>query len=177
MITNGPLAGGSFVIEIVDPVWPLDNPGTPENERWDYILANHFVYSTTGDPHWTGHFPLYGGLLPIVEFRFANGGEDQIGGIIKYLVITIVDSDEDGHVDQDELGTQAVAANFECHKEQGGGGYEDYCGNGSGNGTLENFDPGMDDILTLSGTLWMRNFSCAVPVTESTWGTVKTLYE
>jgi hypothetical protein len=175
-IISGPMAGGSFVIEIDDSMWPVDDPGTPEDERWDYILANHFTYSTTGDPHWTGHFPLYEEIIPPVEWRFTNGA-DQMGGIIYYLVITILDSDRDAQVDQDELANQAVAADFVCHKEQGGGGYEEQCGFGSSNGNLENYDPQYDDLLTLSGTLSMRGFGCAVPVREGTWGVFKILYE
>lgn len=175
-IISGPMTGGSFVLEFDDSMWPSDDPGTPENERWDYILANHFTYSTTGDPHWTGHFPLYSQIIPPVEFRFTNGA-DQIGGVAFYMVITILDSDYDAHVDQDELANQAVAVDFISHIEQSGGAYDGQCGGGSCNGNLENNDPGMDDLLTVSGSLSMRGIGCLVAVKEASWGVVKTLYQ
>jgi hypothetical protein len=177
LIDSGPLSGGSFVIEIDDAGWPLDDPGTPENERWDYILATFFTYdNTAGGESWTGYFPIQGGVLPPVTWRFSNGG-DKLGGIIRYFVITILDSDADGEIDQDELANQTVAANFHSHIEQSAGVYEGWCGFGSGNGNLENFDPSMDDTLTIPvGDLYLRDSNCAVPVEETTWGAVKTLY-
>jgi hypothetical protein len=177
IIDSGPMNGGSFVIEIDDIDWPIDNPGTATNERWDYLLANFFTYdNTAGGERWVGYFPVQGGLLPPVIWRFSNGG-DQLGGVIRYLIITILDSDQDGEVDQDELANQAVAANFNCHIEQSKGVYLGWCGFGTGNGNLENFDPGMDDILTIPiGNLYLRDTSCAVPVEETTWGAVKVLY-
>jgi hypothetical protein len=177
IIDSGPMSGGSFVISVDDTGWPIDNPGTPNNERWDYLLANFFTYDNTPNGEaWNGYFPEQGGLLPPVIWHFTNGG-DQLGGVIRYLIITILDSDQDGEVDQDELANQSVAANFHSHIEQSTGAYFGWCGFGTGNGNLENFDPGMDDILTISvGNLFLRDASCAVPVEETTWGAVKELY-
>jgi hypothetical protein len=178
MIDSGPMSPGSFVIEINDAGWPLDNPGTPQNERWDYILATFFTYdNTTGGENWSGYFPAQGSILPPVTWQFTANG-DKLGGIIRYFIITILDSDGDGEVDQDELANQSVAANFQVHIEQSQGIYDGWCGTGPANGNLENFDPNMDDILTLPvGNLYLRDFSCAVPVEETTWGAVKTLYK
>ncbi len=178
MIDSGPMSPGSFVIGIDDTGWPLDNPGTPQDERWDFILATFFTYdNTTGGEHWDGYFPIQGSVLPPVTWQFTNGG-DKVGGIIRYLIVTILDSDHDGEVDQDELANQSVAANLQVHIEQSQGIYNGWCGSGNMNGNLENFDPNMDDILTLPiGNLYLRDFSCAVPVEETTWGAVKTLYK
>jgi len=177
MVDSGPLSPGWFVIELDDSGWPLDNPGTPEDERWDFLLATFFKYENTpGGEHWDGYFPVQGGVLPPVTWRFYNNG-DQVGGIIRYLLITILDADADGDVDQDELANQTVAANFHCHIEQSTGVYAGWCGIGPANGNLENFDPGMDDILTIAvGNLYLRDYSCSVPVEEKTWGAIKTLY-
>jgi hypothetical protein len=176
-IYDGPMSGGWFVIEIDDTDWPIDNPGTPQNERWDYLLANYFSYDNTPNgEHWVGYFPMEGGLLPPVTWRFTDM-TGQLGGIIRYLIITILDSDADGEVDQDELANQAVAANFHSHIEQSLGMYEGWCGFGPANGNLENFDPNMDDLLTIPvGNLYLRDLNCAVPVEEKTWGAVKMLY-
>lgn len=178
MIDSGPMSPGWFVIEIDDSGWPLDDPITPENERWDFLLANFFTYDNTpGGEHWDGYFPVQDGLLPPVTWRFSNNG-DRLGGVIRYFILTILDSDADGVVDQDDLANQTVAANFHSHIEQSLGIYDGWCGFGPGNGNLENFDPTMDDLLTLPvGNLYLRDVSCAVPVEETTWGAVKVLYE
>jgi hypothetical protein len=171
------LMGGWFVIEIDDTGWPIDNQGTPQDERWDYLLATFFTYDNTpGGEHWDGYFPIQNGLLPPVIWQFTNGA-NQLGGVIRYLIITILDSDADGIVDQDDLANQTVAAQFHSHIEQSEGEFAGHCGSGNGNGNLENFDPDMDDLLTLPvGNLYIRDFSCAVPVEETTWGAVKILY-
>jgi len=178
MIDSGPLSPGWFVIEVDDSGWPMDNPSTPQNERWDHILATFYTYDNTpGGEHWDGYFPVQGGLLPPVTWRFYNSG-DQLGGVIRYLIITILDSDADGVVDQDDLANQTVAGNFQCHIEQSQGAYEGWCGFGSGNGNLENYDPGEDDLLTIPvGNLYLRDVSCAVPAEETTWGAFKVLYK
>ena len=93
-----------------------------------------------------------------------------------YLIITIADTDKDQIVDQDELANQQVAINFIAHLEQSEGTWDQHCGQGSANGTLENYDPNMDDNLTVSGTLLMRTIGCAVPVDNATWGVVKEMY-
>lgn len=176
LISSGPMAGGTFVIEIDDTGWPLDNPGTPQDERWDYLLATYFHYDPIWNgEHWDGYFPAQGSLYPVVTWRF-NNGADQIGGIIMYMIITIADVDKDQKVDQDELANQQVAMNFIAHIEQSEGAWDQHCGQGSSNGTLENYDPNMDDNLTVSGTIVLRIIGCAVPVHDATWGVVKEMY-
>ena len=176
-IDSGPMSPGLFVIQIDDAGWPLDDPGTPGNERWNYLLTNFFTYdNTAGGQHWDGYFPKQGTLLPPVTWRFGKNG-DRLGGVIRYLIITIRDSDADGMVDQDELANQMVAANFQCHVEQSGGAYDGWCGAGSANGNLEDFDPNMDDLLTISvGNLLLRDFGCAVHADAKTWGALKQMY-
>lgn len=177
IIDSGPFSSGQFLIEINDYGWPLDNPGTPENERWDYLLANFFTYDNSpGGEHWDGYFPAQGGQIPVVVWSFTKGA-DRVGGIIRYLIITIRDDDADALVDQDELANQAVAANLQVHIEQSAGSYDGWCGFGPANGNLENYDPYMDDLLTIPvGNLYLRDVSCTVPIEESSWGAVKKIY-
>jgi hypothetical protein len=176
-IDSGNLMGGTFTLYIDDSSWPSDNPSTPNNERWDYIVSTFFTYTaTSGDEHWTGYFPAVGSTVPPVIWHFYNGGDD-LGGIVRYLIITINDSDKDGVIDQSELMNQAVAGNLQSHIEQSTGIFSGMCGVGSMNGNLQDYDPTPNDILTIPvGTLYLRDFSCAVPVEESTWGAVKSLY-
>ncbi len=177
IIDAGTLAGGTFVINIDDSGWPTDDPMTPQNERWDYLLSNYYTYSpTTNNEHWTGYFPLYGGVVPPVLWHFYNGG-NNLGGIIRYLIITISDDDKDGIVDQSELMNQAVAGNLQSHIEQSTGSYFGMCGIGSMNGNLQDFDPTLFDLLTIPiGNLYLRTVSCAVPAENPSWGAVKAMY-
>lgn len=176
-IDSGVFANGFFTIYIDDTGWPVDNPGTPQNERWNYIISTFFTYTAEpNNEHWTGYFPLQGTIAPPVVWRFYNNG-DKLGGIIRYLNITITDNDKDGVIDQDELMIQAVAANLQAHIEQSKGVYESWCGFGSMNGTIEDFDPTPMDMFTIPyGLLRMRDYSCAVPTEHMTWGAVKSLY-
>jgi len=178
-VYSGTLFPGTFNIEIDDVTWPTDNPGTPENERWNYIFTHYFTYnsSTPGAESWTAYFPPQGEQVPVVTFRYQDGA-DRIGGILLRLQITIRDSNANHVVDQAELVTQAVAGNLVAHVEQGAGFYQGWCGQGSMNGTMDGADGiGQPYSITIStGNLLMRNTSCAVPVENTTWGAVKQIY-
>ena len=177
-MTAGTLYPGTFVIDIDDVSWPVDNPGTPQNERWNYVFANYFRYdnSQPGAAKWTAYFPPLPLQLPVVTWSFYHNG-DKVGGILQSLIITISDKNANGIVDPTELNIQAVAGNLVAHIEQGTGVYEGFCGQGSMNGTMEGYDLSQPYVFTIStGNLILRNFNCAVPVEESTWGAVKEMY-
>jgi len=166
------------VIDIDDVSWPVDNPGTPQNERWNYVFANYFRYdnSQPGAAKWTAYFPPLPLQLPVVTWSFYHNG-DKVGGILQSLIITISDKNANGIVDPTELNIQAVAGNLVAHIEQGTGVYEGFCGQGSMNGTMEGYDLSQPYVFTIStGNLLLRNFNCAVPVEERTWGAVKEMY-
>lgn len=177
-IYAGTLSPGTFVIEIDDVIWPSDNPATPQNERWQYVFANYFVYdnSTPGAEKWTAYFPPLPVQLPVVTFTYYRGA-DQVGGILQSLIVTISDSNHNGVVDTAELNTQAVAGNLIAHIEQGTGVFEGFCGSGSMNGTMEGYGIGDPYVITIStGNLLLRDFGCAVGVESSTWGAIKQIY-
>lgn len=177
-MTAGTLFPGTFVIDIDDVGWPVDNPGTPQNERWQYVFTNYFRYdnSQPGAEKWTAYFPPLPVQLPVVTWSFYHNG-DKVGGILQSLIITISDKNANGIVDPTELNIQAVAGNLVAHIEQGTGVYEGFCGQGSMNGTMEGYDLSQPYVFTIStGNLLLRNFSCAVPVEERTWGAVKEMY-
>jgi hypothetical protein len=177
-MTAGTLFPGTFVIDIDDVIWPVDNPGTPQNERWNYIFATYFKYdnSQPGAAKWTAYFPPLPAQLPVVTWSFYHNG-DKLGGILQSLIVTISDKNGNGVVDAGELTIQAVAGNLVAHIEQGTGLYEGYCGQGSMNGTLEGYDLSQPSVLTIStGNVLLRNFSCAVGVEERSWGAVKEMY-
>jgi hypothetical protein len=177
-INGGTLSPGTFVIDIDDVIWPLDNPGTPQNERWDYVFSHYFRYdnSQPGAEKWTAYFPPLPVQLPVVTFSFYHAG-DKIGGILQSLIITISDKNHNGIVDASELNIQAVAGNLVAHIEQGTGVYEGFCGTGSMNGTMEGYDPTQPYVFTIStGNLLLKNVGCSVEVQEKTWGAVKQIY-
>ena len=177
-IIGGTLSPGTFVIDIDDVIWPVDDPGTPQNERWEYVFANYFHYddSQSGAENWTAYFPPLPVQLPVVTFSFYRGG-DKVGGILQSLIITISDKNANGIVDPSELNIQAVAGNLVAHIEQGTGVFEGFCGQGSMNGTMEGYDIGQPYVFTIStGNLLLRDFNCSVGVEEKTWGAVKEFY-
>lgn len=176
-IFAGTLSPGTFVIDIDDVVWPVDNLVTPQNERWDYIFANYFVYdSTPGAQSWTAHIPPLPQQLPVVTWSFYHNG-DKVGGVLQSLIITISDKDADGIVDPNEMNLQAVGGNLVSHIEQSTGIYEGFCGGGSLNGSIEGFDLSQPYVMTISGgNLLLRDFSCQVPTQNTTWGAVKEIY-
>jgi hypothetical protein len=173
-INSGPLSPGWFMIMIDDSSWP---PDTDKTARWNYIVSTYFSYvATPGGEHWDGYFPINGTQAPVVTWRLSSNG-NKLGGIIRYLIITIRDSDHDQVIDQNELATQSVAMDINVHVEQSQGIYTGYCGIGSANGTLSNYDPNLDNILTVPyGSVTIRNFGCIVPVESTTWGAVKAIY-
>lgn len=177
-INGGTLSPGTFVIDIDDVIWPLDNPATPQNERWQYIFTNYFRYdnSQPGAEKWTAYFPPLPAQLPVVTFRFYRGG-DKVGGILQSLIITIRDTNANGVVDPSELNIQAVAGNLIAHVEQGTGVFTRFCGQGSMNGTMEGYDMSQPYVFTIStGNLLLRDYNCAVGVEARTWGAVKEMY-
>jgi hypothetical protein len=178
MILSGPLAGGSLNFYVNDWGWPVDDPSTPTvNERWEYILANFFTYDgTPGAEKWTLSFPKLGSSQPSVAWHCASGA-DALGGYLT-LKITIYDTDADGIVDATELANQAVAVNFSSYVDFSMGSFQGYCGLGSGSGFLEDVDPTPNDGITLSGTLFLRDFMCGpLPADAPSWGRVKAMYE
>jgi len=177
-IYAGTLSPGTFVIDIDDVIWPVDNPATPQNERWDYVFAHYFVYDNSypGAEKWTAYFPPLPAQLPVVRWSFYHNG-DKVGGIYQSLMVTISDKNANHVVDPAELNVQAVAGNLVAHVEQGTGIYKGFCGQGSMNGTLEGYDLNQPYVLTIStGNLLLRNFNCSVGVDEKTWGAVKEIY-
>ncbi len=177
-IYAGTLSPGTFVIDIDDVIWPVDNPATPQNERWQYVFANYFRYdnSQAGAEKWTAYFPPLPVQLPVVTFSYTHAG-DKVGGILQSLIITISDKNHNAIVDGTELNIQAVAGNLIAHVEQGTGVYAGFCGQGSMNGTMEGYDLSQPYVFTIStGNLLLRNFNCAVGVEAKTWGAVKQIY-
>jgi hypothetical protein len=177
-IFDGTLAPGTFVIDIDDVMWPPDDPGTPENERWNYVFNHYFTYdnSQAGAEKWTAYLPPQGEQLPVVTWSFYTNG-DKIGGILQSMVITISDKDSDGVVDMDEMNLQAVGGNLVSHIEQSTGEFEGFCGGGSLNGSIEGYDLSQPYVMTISnGQLILRDYNCQVAVDEKTWGAVKQIY-
>ncbi|UCH85497.1 MAG: hypothetical protein JSW50_07360 [Candidatus Latescibacterota bacterium] len=177
-IFDGTLAPGTFIIDIDDVSWPVDNPGTPQNERWDYIFENYFVYddSQAGAEKWTAQLPPLPAQVPVVTWSFYHNG-DKVGGIFQSLMITVSDKNSNGIVDPDEMNIQAVGGNLVSHIEQSTGEYDGYCGGGSLNGSIEGYDLSQPYVMTISGgSLVLRDFSCQVATENKTWGAVKATY-
>lgn len=174
MIVSGSLAGGYFTLYIDDTGWPVDDPMTPQNERWEYIVANFFEYiADPGSEHWDGTIPPVGQQAPAVVWHFFNNG-DNLGGVVRSLKITITDSNHNGIMDPSELQIQAVAGNLQCHVEQSTGRFEGLCGMGPMNGSI--YDSTPVDIFEIPfGSLILWN-TCSVPNENPSWGFIKAIY-
>ena len=97
---NAKLYPGTFWFVFDDTGWPTDDPGTPQNERLDYIIAQYFQYdSTVGAESWWGYFQPSGFGEPMPKWRFFTAAGDTVGGACSQVTVTIKDLNANGIMD------------------------------------------------------------------------------
>jgi len=183
-ITGGTLFPGTFWISFNDAGWPVDNPGTPQNERLDYVIAHYFHYdSTIGGESWDGYFPPSGSGEPTPMWRFYTAAGDTIGGSCTQITITIKDLNANAVMEASEYAAKVISGNMVAYINYGGGCFSNFCGTGSFSGTLNVVNAGtMEEALYVpspslpSGRLYMKDGGCTVGVESSSWGTIKSIY-
>jgi len=183
-IIGGTLYPGTFWIAFDDTGWPADDPGTPQNERWDYIFAHYFHYhSTVGSEGWDGYFPPSGSGEPMLRWRFKTAAGDTLGGSCPQVIITIRDYNANGVVDNDEYETKVIAGTMVDYINYNGGCFSTFCGTGSLSGTLKvvNWQTMEEELYvpsetSASGRLYLRDTGCTVGVESSSWGHIKSIY-
>jgi hypothetical protein len=184
-IIGGTLYPGTFLFAFDDTGWPTDNPGTPENERWNYIFAHYFVYqSTPGSEGWNGYFPPTGSGEASVKWRFYTLAGDTLGGSCTQLLITIRDFNANGILEASEYVTKTISSNIVAYINYSGGCFTNFCGQGSYSGNLTAVDPAhwIDELYvpsaaSASGRLYLKDGGCTVGVAPSTWGEIKSFYK
>lgn len=181
-LNGGTLAPGVFYLWLDDSAWPVDNPGTPENERWDYIFSHYFVYDPTpGSPGWDGYFNGPGEPAP--QWRLFTVAGDSLGGNCTGLVISIRDYNENGILEPNEYHSGKVtSSNLVCWINYSGGVWHNYCGSGNFSGVLDVIDPETEPweeelyIPAASGRLFLNDEGCQTAVESSSWGGIKSIY-
>lgn len=183
-ILSGTLFPGTFWFKFDDTGWPVDNPGTPQNERLEYVLAHYFHYdATVGGESWDGYFPPTGSGEAQVKWRFYAAAGDTIGGTCPQVSITIRDYNANGIMEDDEYGSKVVSGNIVAYINYSGGCFSSFCGNGSFSGTLNVQNWGtmteewyVPSATSASGRLYLRDGNCTVGTEESSWGQIKAIY-
>lgn len=183
-IIGGTLCPGTFLIFFDDSTWPVDNPETPQNERWDYIFAHYFHYDgTAGSEGWDGYFPPAGSGEPMPQWRFRTAAGDTLGGSCTQIVITIRDYNADGVLQDSEYASKVISGNMINYINYNGGCFRNFCGMGSFSGTLTVLDPNsreeqlyVPSETSASGRLDLKDGGCSVGVESSSWGHIKSIY-
>ena len=183
-IIQGTLAPGTFWIEFDDTGWPTDNPGTPENERWDYIFSHYFTYdNSTGAEGWDGRFPPFGSGEPSPEWRFFTTAGDTLGGLCTAFVVSMRDLNADEILDWGEFALKEISMNMVAYINFGGGCFHNWCGQGSASGNMNTIDEEtleeelyVPSATSASGRLYLKDDGCNVGTESATWGRIKSIY-
>ena len=183
-IIYGTLYPGTFWVAFDDTGWPVDDLGTPQNERWDYIFAHYFHYhNTVGSEGWDGYFPPAGSGEPMPRWRFKTAAGDTLGGSCTSVIITIRDYNANGVVDPNEYEAKVISGNMVDYINYGGGCFRNFCGQGNFSGTLKVVNAQtweeewyVPSATSASGRLYLRDDACTVGVESRSWGHIKSIY-
>lgn len=183
-IIGGELSGGTFWMEFDDSNWPEDDPGTTENERWDYIFSTYFIYdNTAGAECWDGTLPDKSIGDNDAFWRFYTTAGDTIGGTVSSFRILIGDNNANGIMEDIEYEMKSISGILVAWINFSAGCYESLCGWGSFSGELN-----MVDDLTWEETLYvpsatdpighlsLSDSGCNTDSEKSSWGAVKSIY-
>ncbi len=184
-ITAGSLSPGVYWISMDDGGWPADNPGTPENERWDFIFSNYFTYDDTpGNEGWDGTWPSTtpGDDSPL--WRMYTDAGDTLGGMTSSFRIVIRDYNGNGILEDNEYAEKAFSIGFICYINFSKGCFTSFCGMGNCSGTLDMIDEStmqeelyVPSPISASGILSLRDTNCTTADESSSWGSIKTIYQ
>jgi hypothetical protein len=183
-ITGGTLYPGTFRLAFDATGWPADDPGTPQNERLDYVIAHYFHYDATpGAEVWDGYFPPSGSGEPGPKWRFYAAAGDTVGGSCSQVFISVKDLNANGIMEASEYAAKVISGTMVAYINYGGGCFSNFCGTGSFSGTLRVVNTEtLEEELYIpspalpSGRLYMKDGGCAVGVESSSWGAIKSIY-
>ncbi len=183
-VISGTLSPGTFIFWLDDTGWPTDDIGTPNNERWDFIFSNYFIYDSTIDNEgWDGKFPssTLGETAP--SWRCYTEAGDTLGGLCSDFTITIRDYNGNGILDDNEYINKVFSAGLVCYINYGKGCFTSFCGQGSCSGTLDLVDEEtweeelyVPSATSASGRLDLRDVGCETGVAPSNWGQIKSIH-
>jgi hypothetical protein len=184
-IIAGTMSPGTFWFKLDDSGWVTDDPGTSNNERWDFIFSNYFQYDPTpGAEGWDGRFPsmMVGDYAP--QWRFFTAAGDTCGGLATSFTVTIRDYNANGIMEDSEYNNKVFSIGLFCYINFGTGEFLSYCGQGNCAGTLDLFDEATWDEdfyvpseASASGRLYLSDTNCATGTNESSWGKIKKIHD
>jgi hypothetical protein len=184
-ITAGTLSTGTYWISMDDSSWPADNPGTPNNERWDFIFSTYFTYDATpGNEGWDGEWPnsMLGDDAP--GWRFYTDAGDTMGGLCTSFRVVIRDYNGNGIMEDSDYLAKQFSIGFVCYINYSKGCFTSFCGQGNCSGTLDLIDDmTMEEELyvpspiSASGRLYLRDTSCVTANEASSWGSIKAIHK
>ncbi len=167
---------GTWTIDLDDSLWPDESDSTA---RFDYIWDEFFADNyddTPGAKAWYGYFD--GLTLPTTpQFLFVTtspGG--TVGGDIT-LVIMIRDWDSNGILSQSEKHRNSqLTSTTLINPDLGTDTFVGICGYGAlSSGNFKFVNPPADNYIQLVG--YLDTEPCPNPVEDSSWGTIKALYQ
>jgi hypothetical protein len=170
-ITFGSCYPGTWDIWIDDTGWPTDPA-----PRWDHIW-NTF-YAPNYDPTLFGGFGGWLGIFDVPtlaerpDLFIDHTGEGTMTGVIQ-LIFQVQDNGN-GVLDPGEECMGSLVG-IVIIINDGTGVYAGYCGSGSYSGGFFRDCPGFNETWMVHMDLCIQ--PCETPVAETTWGTVKALFQ
>ncbi|MBD3348080.1 MAG: hypothetical protein GF400_02650 [Candidatus Eisenbacteria bacterium] len=163
---------GTWTIDIDDSLWPDESDS---NARWDYIWSVFEYDDTVGAKAWYGTFSQATiGATPTFEFVTTSPGGTVAGDCTFRIMIR--DWSGDGVLQQREKHDDSqIVYTLSIDPTRGTGIFENWCGYGSiSSGNFRFVNPPQDNMLEIAGQLITEE--CPSPVEESSWSTIKALY-
>ena len=181
-MTNGADYAGTFMfgmsgtwsIDVDDSLWPDQADSTARfNYIWDTYFADHYD-ATVGAQAWYGYFD--GHTLPTVPHFQFDTTSGTIGGDCT-LVIMVRDWVSNGVLSMSEKHhALQMTATLSVNPDIGTDSFFDLCGDGSiSSGNFKFVNPPSVNSLQIVGQINPQ--PCPSAVEETTWGTIKALYE
>jgi hypothetical protein len=166
---------GTWEIRVNDTFWPSASDTTA---RFTYIWETFFADgydATPGSEAWYGTIGDEQLQPPYFGFDLTSPAGSVVGTAT--LTVMIRDMVPDGVLSQAEKhGASNVTATLVVDPNQGADEYSNQCGEGAlGSGNFNFVNPPADDMIMINGLVQM--FICPSPVEDSTWGTIKALYQ
>ena len=183
-IVSGTLSPGVYWMSLDDSSWPTDDPGTTNNERWDFIFSTYFTYDNTpGNEGWDGTFPSgpLGDSSP--QWRFYTEAEDTLGGLCTSFRIVIRDLNGNGIMEDNEYLNKALSIGLVCYINYSKGCFTSFCGQGNCSGTMDLVDEILwqeelyiPSPISPSGRLYLRDTNCVTGNEPASWGSIKAIH-
>jgi hypothetical protein len=166
---------GTWTIDVDDSLWPDESDSTA---RWNYIFDNFFLTydPTPGAKAWYGDFDTNTlAVVPTFEFVTSSPG-GTVAGQCTFRIL-LRDRDGDGLLSQYEKHHDSqIVYTLSVDPNLGTGTFTDYCGHAPiSSGNFRFLNPPSVNVLQIVGSFHTEE--CPSPVEDTTWGTIKALYQ